>query len=197
MSKDNHYLQQGRNMFQVMTPEFAEETKKAVDSLKGPVNDLNKMLHEFPNLVETGFVRFAKKDLECMPPEYNRDFQEWLQNGAIKDFIIKMAFPYKHFDADLYEEKGGNPNDYVTVKKRRVILGSLGSIWIDIPMTGTVGKDQVTKWTRAAFVYSACKYSAYWIILFDTTGDDCSFKEPKESEKYAKLMMTGGVDVNL
>lgn len=182
-----------RIMFHVLTPELEAETKKAVDSLKGPVNDLNKNLPEFPKLVDTGFVRFAKQDLESMSPEYNRDFHEWLQNGAISDFITKMASTYKHFDADVHANDGGDPNKYVRVKKRRVILGGLGSIWVDLPMTGSVENKEVTKWTRAAFVYTDDK----WVVFFDPTADDFSFKQGKESEKYMKQMMTAGVDVDL
>lgn len=180
-------------MFQLFTPEHEEETRKAVDNLKRPVNDLNEKLPEFNWLVGIGLVRFAKTDFEIMPEDYNRDFHEWLQKGAINDFITKMATKYKHFDADLHAEEGGNPNDYVTLEKRRVILGGLGSIWIDLPMTGTVHGTQVTKWTRAAFVYT----DGTWRVFFDPTVDDCTFKQVEESNKYAKQMMTAGVDVDL
>lgn len=180
-------------MFHVLTPELEAETKKAVDSLKRPVSDLNKNLPEFPRLVDTGFVSFAKKDLDCMPPEYNRDFHEWVQNGAIVDFVIKMANKYKHFDADRHHNEGGDPNKYVTIKKRRVILGGFGSIWIDLPLVGTVDGTPVTKWTRAAFVYTNGK----WAVFFDPTDDCCSFKQVEESKKYARQMMTAGVEVDL
>ena len=180
-------------MFRVLTPELEAETRKAVDSLKGPVNDLNKKLPEFRWLVGTGFVRFAKRYFESMPEDYNQDFHEWVQNGAIMDFITKMAEKYKHFDADRHGEEGGDPNDYVTVENRRVILGGLGSIWIDLPLTGTVHGAEVTKWTRAAFVYT----DGTWRVFFDPTDDYCSFKQVEESKKYAKQMMTLGFELDL
>ena len=183
------------NMFQVLTPEMMEDTRKAVDSLKGPVADLNKKLPEFSTLVDTGYVRFGKKDFDSMPVEYNEDFHEWVQNGAAMDFITKMAVTYKYFDADRYCEEGqkGDPKKYVTVKKRRVILGELGSIWIDLPLTGTVGENQVTKWTRAAFIFQ----QGFWTVLFDPTEDECSFKQVEDSLKYAKQMMTAGINIHI
>jgi hypothetical protein len=182
-------------MFQVLTPELMETTRIAVDNLKGPVATLNKKLTEFHTLVGTGYVRFGKKDFESMSDEYNKDFHEWVQNGAIDDFITKMATKYKHFDFDRYYAEGqeGDPNKYVRVKKRRVILGELGSIWIDLPLTGTVGENQVTKWTRAAFVYM----DGLWRVLFDPTEDKCSFKQVEESQKFTKQMITAGVDVDI
>jgi hypothetical protein len=180
-------------MFHVLTPELEEETRKVVNSLKGPVSNLNKNLAEFPRLVDIGFVRFAKREFESMPEDYNRDFHEWVQNGAIMDFITKMAEKYKHFDADHHASEGGDPNKYVRVKKRRVILGGLGSIWIDLPLVGKVDGTDVTKWTRAAFVYS----DGTWRVFFDPTEDCCSFKQVEESKKYVKQMMTVGVDVDL
>lgn len=179
-------------MFQVITPEFATEISKVVDKLKRPVQELNKNLHEFSRLVNTGFVRFPQNDLE-MPEDYNRDFHEWVQNGALEDFITKMASEYKHFDIDRHAEKGGDPNKFVKTKKRKVILGGLGSIWIDIPLVGTVDGTQVTKWTRASFVYTNDK----WTVFFDPTGDDCSFRQAEESKKYAKSMLSGCIDVDL
>ena len=74
-----------------------------------------------------------------------------------------------------------------------MILGELGSIWIDLPLTGTVGENQVTKWTRAAFVYM----DGLWRVLFDPTEDECSFKQVEESQKFTKQMMTAGVDVDI
>lgn len=179
-------------MFHILTPELEAETKEAVDKLKRPVNELNNKLQDFSHLVDIGFVRFANRELESMSREYNKDLDEWLRNGAIADFITKMSGTYKHFDIDGYESQGGNPNDYVSVKKRRVLLGALGSIWIDIPMTGKVNQRDVTKWTRAAFVYSG-----HWVVLFDPTADDCSFRQVEESEKYVKNMMSCGVEVDI
>ncbi len=178
-----------------ITPEYDEEIRNAVSSLKGTVRDLNNNLAEFPRLVNAGLVRFAKKDFHGMPNEedYNRDLHEWVQNGAAVDFITKMASTYKHFDADQYAEEGGDPQKYVTVKKRRVLLGCLGSIWIDLPLTGTIDGTTVTKWTRAAFVHT----NGQWTVFFDPTDDGYSFKQVEESKKYAWDMMTAGVDVIL
>ena len=181
-------------MFHILTPELEEETTKAVERLREPVNELNEKLSEFPMLVCSGFVRFPKKDLMCMPVEYNKDFHEWLQNGAITDFVTKMSNKYRYFDADRYDEEGreGSPNNYVTIQERTVILGTLGSIWIDIPLTGTVHNKQVTKWTRAAFVYQD-----HWMVMFDPTADEYSFMQVTESEKFVKLMLTAGFDVDV
>ena len=172
-----------------------EDTRKAVDSLKGPVDDLNKKLPEFSTLVYTGYVRFGKRDFDSMPSEYNKDFHEWVQNGAAIDFITKMSTKYKYFDVDRYYAEGqkGDPKKYVTVKKRRVILGELGSIWIDMPLTGVVGENQVTKWTRAAFIFR----DGFWTVLFDPTEDECSFKQVEDSLKYVKQMLTTGVDFDI
>ena len=179
-------------MFHILTPELEAETKEVVENLKKPVAELNNKLQEFSHLVDIGFVRFANRELESMSSEYNKDLDEWLKNGAIADFITKMSGTYKHFDIDSYESKGGNPNDYVSIKKRRVILGSLGSIWIDIPMTGIVNQSSITKWTRAAFVYSG-----HWVVLFDPTADGCSFRQVEESGKYVKRMQCCGVEVDI
>ena len=180
-------------MFHILTPELAEETAKVVERLRELVDELNNKLCEFPCLVSSGAVRFPKNELTSMPTEYNNDFQEWLHNGAITDFVTKMSQKYNHFDADRYDEEGGDPNNYVTTQDRRVLLGTLGSIWIDIPLTGTVHNKQVTKWTRAAFVFQ----NGFWMVMFDPTADDCSFTQLDQSEKYVNLMLTSGFNVDL
>ena len=178
------------NFIQV-TPEYEKQLEELVKNLKGPVNDLNKRLPEFPKLVDQGFVRFSMKDLESMPSDYNTDYHEWITNGAIHDFTVKMSQTYKHFDEGAHDEFGGDPKKYVSTKSRKVTLGNFGSIWTDLPLSGTVKGKTVTKWTRAAFEFSG----SYWIVHFDPTGDSCSFND-RESEEYVKLM-TGADRVDL
>lgn len=181
-------------MFFECTPEYKQELNEAIEKLKGPVKDLNNKLPEFSRLVHIGFVKFSAEDLhlQSMPQEYRTDYLEWLNNGAVEDFILKMTRPYKHFDADSHEEHGGDPEKYVRTKSRKVILGGLGSIWIDLPLTGVVKGEPVTKWTRAAF-----QFRGFWIVHFDPTEDSCSFGDMEESARFIKLMTTGGVEIDL
>ena len=172
----------------MLSPEF-----ETINVLKEHVKELNKKLPEFSNLVTSGMVRFPVRELESMPPEYNSDFHEWLKNGAIDDFITRMSSTYKYFDADRHEERGGDPNKYVREKKRRVILGGLGSMWLDLPMVGTVNDKTVMKWTRVAF-----EYVGHWQVYFDPTADQCSFQDADKSKEYVRDMMTCGlVDIPL
>ncbi len=60
-------------------------------------------LAEFPRLVDTGFVRFAKQDLESMPEDYNRDFHEWVQNGAITEDLMFQFGLFNLFNMIFFE----------------------------------------------------------------------------------------------
>lgn len=213
-----------------ITPEIRERTKARVKRLEKPVRDLNeRILPRFSECIKSN-VRFPKVPLASMSDQYNRDYEDWLFNGAIEDFVTKMEREYDFFDADAYEDARWkdseeepldiDPMQFVTRRKRSVSFGFSGSVWIDLPVTGTDNKGQrVTKWTRASFEYHYEHFSfeehtlsfpadgeepsedipvPFWTVRLDPT-DDCLnfFFDAARSAEHVKLMTTGGVDVQL
>ena len=190
--------------FHEITPELDQEIKAAVKKLEEPVRDLNEGLQRFGALVDSGFVKFPLAPLRTMPSDYNDAYMRWLREGAIDDFVKKMEKTYEHFDAEAYDdatmeadESGTappNPQQFVSEKKRTVILGSFGSVWIDLPLSGLSPK--VSKWTRAAFQYHDDQEKPFWTVHFDPTSDEEPF-EARASADFVKLMTTNNVDVRI
>ena len=183
-----------------MAPEIRTELATLVQSLRKPVKELNALVKErvFAVMVEEDAVRFPLGD-------YDEVRKEWLTDGAIGDFVAKMGESYQHFDAVAYEEdseeaeKKPDPQSYVSRKWRKVRIGGLGSIWLDLPLCGRVGGREVCKWTRVAFVLQEVlapgEYA--WDVHFDPTGDHYGFDNPQGSLEYVNLMQTGGHEVDL
>jgi hypothetical protein len=176
--------------------------------LKGKVDALNDALPLFDELVKEKKIQFLATNLPDMSSAYNSAFAEW-REGAIRDFINKIQVVYMHFDHDAYEnqmeeteETEGSklkvPNDYVSIKKRQIIFGTMGSIWIDIDLIGMVEGNPVTKWTRVCFQEHPSEYDA-WLVQFDPTCDGQYHFDTPLSVGYVDLMTTGRglVDLNL
>jgi len=185
-----------------MTPEIDKEIERVIDFLKPKVEDLNKILPQFKFHILNGKFMISADSLESMPEEYNKDFKAWTyshdhNNSAIDDFMNNVGKPYKCFAFESYvdDEKSKDPSCYVTIETRQIILGSFGSVWMDMPLTGKFGDKMVTKWTRVSFQYIT--NDDKWILRFDPTGDGLyKFDDPK-AEEYCKAMTTGGVEVDL
>lgn len=186
-----------------VTPEIEREMATMIDSLKPKVAELNRMIPEFKHKIFGGKLLISKEGFQSMPEKYNEDFKEWLfcfsdrSNSALTYFMNKISEPYKYFDQDAYEddERSKDPSCYVTTKNRRIILGSYGSVWIDMPLTGKIGDKMVSKWTRISFQYFSVEDK--WILRFDPTGDDLDkFDDPK-ANRWCEMMTTGGVKVDL
>ena len=193
----------------IVRDEEMTEIRKAVDKLKAPVQELNKKISQFSELALSGFVKFPLAPLPSLPSDYNDAYMRWLQDGAIDDFVDRMEKPYEHFDAEAYEnatmeaedsqEAGAklpDPQLFVSKKKRIVILGFLGSIWIDLPVSGLVKGVKVTKWTRAAFQYHDDQTPPFWTVRLDPTTDEKPF-QPKPSADFVRQMVTNNMDINI
>lgn len=190
--------------FHELTPELDQEIKAVVKKLEEPVRNLNEGLPRFKELVNSGIVKFPIAPLRTMPSDYNEAYMRWLQEGAIEDFVAKMEKSYEYFDAEAYddatmeaEDSGAaapDPQQFVSEKKRRVTLGSFGSIWVDLPLSGLSPK--VSKWTRAAFQYHDDREKHFWTVHFDPTSDEEPF-EAKASAEFVRLMTTNNVDVRI
>ena len=213
-----------------ITPEIQQQANARLELLKMPVQDLNeRILPRFSEFIKSN-VRFPKVPLASMPDQYNRDYEDWLFGGAIEDFVTKMEREYDFFDADAYEDARWkdseeeplniDPMQFVTRRKRSVSLGASGSVWIDLPVTGTDNSGQrVTKWTRASFEYHKKHFSfeehtlsfpadgeepsedipvPFWTVRLDPTDDGLnSFFDAERSAQHVKVMPTAGVDVQL
>jgi hypothetical protein len=186
-----------------VTPEIEKEIDRVIEFLKPKVEELNKLIPEFKFHILNGKFMISADSLESMPEEYNKDFKAWMyspdkkNNSAIDDFMNNVFKPYKCFDNDsyVYDEKSKDPSCYVTIETRQITLGSFGSVWMDMPLTGKVGDKMVTKWTRVSFQYIT--NDDKWILRFDPTGDGLDkFDDPK-AEEYCKTLTTGGVEVDL
>ena len=186
-----------------MTPKIEKEIERAVDLLKPKVEELNKMIPQVMFNIRNGKLLIGGDSLESMPAEYNKDFKAWLHsqdhdNSAVDDFINNVGKPYKCFDIDSWyedDEKSKDPSCYVTVETRQITLGGLGSVWMDMPLTGKFGDKMVTKWTRVSFQYNT--NGDKWILRFDPTADGLQKFDDPRAEEYCKAMTTGGAEVDL
>lgn len=189
--------------FVEVTPEVEKEMAATVSMLKPKVDELNKMIPEFRQKIFERKLLLSTEGFQSMPDEYNKDFKEWMfsssdvANSAVNDFMDKISKPYKYFDHDSYEEdeRSKDPSCYVTTKNRRIILGSYGSIWIDMPLTGKLRNKMVSKWTRVSFQYFSDDDK--WILRFDPTSDDLDTFDDPRANRWCKMMTTGGMNVDL
>jgi len=180
--------------------------------LVSKVRALNDKLPEFNRLIDEGKIVFSERSLDSMTAEYNVAFKEWL-GGATVDFVKKIMTTYKYFDYDAYVDSCGDgdsddtvydldmdkhvvePGKFVKTKKRRIIVGGLGSVWIDIELSGMVKNKSVTKWTRVAFHLNSTEDK--WVLYFDPTDDELRTFDDPLSEAHVKAMKKGGIEVDL
>ena len=185
-----------------VTPEMEKGWATAIDALKPKVEELNKLLPEFRQMIMERKLLLSKTGFDSMPDQYNEDFLEWMFGAsntaanAASNFMDTIGEPYKRFDLDAYEEdeRSKDPSFYVTTKYRRIILGGFGSVWLDMPLTGKLRGVMIAKWTRIAFESIE---GNKWAIHFDPTADGLEkFDDPKADE-YVQLYTTGGAKVDL
>jgi hypothetical protein len=167
-----------------------------MDQLRTRVLALNKDIGNFASLVDDGYIVPHMRHISSYTDAtYQEAYHSWFP-GAWDDFVSKVAVPYRSFDVDKYYEVDDNdvdPNLYVSTKKRKVILGGIGSVWIDMDLTGLVRGRNITKWTRVCFLFDDTK----WIVSFDPTFDESEVFDDPRAKTFVQMMKTNGKDVNL
>jgi hypothetical protein len=168
-----------------------------MNQLRTQVRALNKDVVNFASLVEEGTIVPHMRVISSYTDEsYQEAYRLWFPNAWL-DFVNKMALPYRYFDMDTFYELDDDldvdPNLYVSTKKRQIILGGFGSVWIDIDLIGSVHGKDITKWTRVCFV----RTGESWNVTFDPTFDESRVFDSPEAAKFVNFMKTMGKDVDL
>lgn len=180
----------------------------AVDGLKPRVDELNRAL------AGDGAASYLKDNMRInmcaqaaiaseMGEEWAAKLGEWLP-GAAEDLVRLLCTPYRKIDVprmecDMEELMEEYPEDdegeimgrlalaeYVREGARRsVSLGSMGSVWIDLPLAGTVGGARVAKMTRCAFVLDP---AGMWAVHLDPTCDGQDVFDAPGAASYINSM---------
>lgn len=149
-------------MFSILSGPEIEAAAKKADAIKDELNicmaqvrdGTYRSLYSHPGIHCCVYV---PKEYDDYHPDNNTALVSWAKRGA-----------YEHLDRMVHENA-----DATTFH-----AGSLGSIWFDVSLTGTVstaeGEREVTKETRVSYAgnQESGPYKGCYIILLDATADE-------------------------
>ena len=124
------------------------------------VCDVSSLNQNLEQLFRERRVSIVREPVRSASRTYLLDFAEWFDTAAV-DFVRQMTTNCRHFGVEACEDK-----------QHRVLLGGLGTMWLDLPVVGAVRGTPVTKWTRAFFVNVA---PGSWEVRLDPIGDKIDF----------------------